>query len=111
MELDTMNRELFVLQAHNFALGRLGRDFEAVRQAGALDQQRMIAGSGKRDRQAGEHALSGMLDRRELAVHLARRADDVASEKLANRLVPEAHAQHGLLTCKSLDHVETYTGI
>ncbi len=44
VELDTEDRELFMPETHNFALGGLGRDFEAVREAVALDQQRMVAG-------------------------------------------------------------------
>src|SRR5688572_12078217 len=111
MELDPVNGEFFVLQTHNFPLGGLGGDFEAVRQAGTLDQQGMITGGGKRRGQPGEDALVSVLDRRELAVHLAGGADDVSAEKLADRLMAEAHAQDGLVAREGLYHVETYAGI
>jgi hypothetical protein len=53
MELDTKDRELFVPQTHNFALGGFGGDFEAVRETRALDEQRVVAGRRERRGEAG----------------------------------------------------------
>src|SRR5688572_33039217 len=61
MELDPVNGEFFVLQAHYFPLGGFGGDFEAVRQAGALDQQGMVAGGGEGGGEPGEDTLVRVL--------------------------------------------------
>ena len=43
MELDTMDRQLAVLQAHDGAVCQFCGDFKAVGQAGAFDHKRVIA--------------------------------------------------------------------
>jgi hypothetical protein len=44
VELHAPNGELFVTQPHDFALGGLGGDREAVGQSGAFNDQRVITG-------------------------------------------------------------------
>ena len=58
MELHAVHRMRLVLQAHDDAVGRLGRDLEHVGQALALDDQRMIARHLEALGQALEHALA-----------------------------------------------------
>ena len=77
----------------------------------AFDEQRVIACGGKRGGQARKNVGAAMKNWREFAVHLARRADDVAAEKLADGLVAEAHAEHGLFSGESLYDVDAYAGV
>ena len=73
--------------------GAAARHLQAVGQARALDQQRVVARRLERARQAGEDAAPVVEDRRGLAVHDLARAHDLAAEGLPDRLVAEAHAQ------------------
>ena len=64
-----------------------------VRQAVALDDQRVIARRLERAVDAAEHACAAVADLGELAVHRQRRAHDLAAEGLADRLMAEADAE------------------
>ena len=75
---------------------RLGRHLEAVGHRVAVDDERVVARRGERVGQAREHAAAVVADARRLAVHHVRRAHDLAAVDLADALVPEAHAEHGI---------------
>src|ERR1700680_196274 len=81
--------------AHDLTVVAFRRDLQTFGDAATFDHQRMIAGRGKWTGQALEYALASMGDGRELAVHHAARTDDAPAERLADRLVPEAHAEDG----------------
>src|ERR1035437_1304286 len=97
MELHALERELPVAHPHDLAVFALGGDFQAVGQAGALDRERVIAGREERRRQPGKDALRCVADVGGLAVHHAARMHDTPAERLADRLVPQAHAEDGQL--------------
>jgi hypothetical protein len=79
--------------AHDLAVVGSRRDLELVGQARRLDRERVVARGHERGRQACEYAATVVRDRRELAVHHVLRAHDPAAERLADRLVAEAHAE------------------
>jgi hypothetical protein len=90
MKLHAVHGMRLVLQAHDdglAGLGGLGGDGQTIGQAGALDDQRMIARDLECPGQALEHALGLVGDLGELAVHEDRRADDFAAVGLADRLM------------------------
>src|SRR5260221_7174085 len=93
VELDAVNRPLAMLQTHDDAVRRLGGDRQAVRPAGAVDNERMIAGRLERVGEPGEEPGAVVANGAELAVHGSFRAHDAAAEHLADRLVAEADAE------------------
>ena len=58
-------------------------------------RQRMVARGGEGRGEIGEDAAAIVQDRAGLAVHQARRADDLAAEILPDRLMAEADAEQG----------------
>ena len=48
VELDAVDGESFVLQAHDFAFGGFGGDFQDVGQGVAFDDERVVAGGFER---------------------------------------------------------------
>ena len=50
MELHALDLHLAVAQAHDDAVGRGGGDFEAVGQAFALDDERVVARGGEEEK-------------------------------------------------------------
>src|SRR5258705_2902698 len=95
MELHAFQRQLPMAQAHDDAVLRPRRDFEALRQALARHHQRVVTRRGKRGGEAGEDRPPVVMDLRYLAVHEAGRAHDLAAERLAEGLVAEADAEDG----------------
>src|SRR5262245_16090533 len=93
MELHAMHRQRAMLHRHDQPVIGLGGDMQAVRQRRAVDDQRVIAGGLEGLGRALEHALAGVGDHRQLAVHELGRPLDVAAKGLADRLVTEADAE------------------
>ena len=60
MELDAVDGETFVLQAHDFALGGFGGYFEDVGQGFAFDDERVIARRLEGRGEIFEDAFSGV---------------------------------------------------
>ena len=110
MELHAMHGIALVLQAHDHAVGRLRGDLELVGQARALDHQRMIARGGEVLRDAGEHALAGVMHLRQLAMHQGRRAHHAAAIDLADGLMAEADAEDRHRRPGALDQLEADAG-
>src|SRR5919197_194480 len=92
MELDALRRQLAVADRHHDA-ATAGGDLEA-RGHVAVDHERVIAPDRQRRRQAGEDRAPVVLDRGRLAVNRDV-ADDLAAERLRQRLVAQADAQRG----------------
>src|SRR5262245_11969524 len=95
MELDAMQGVRAMGKPHDEVVIGLGRDDERVRQACALDHQRMVAGRLEWPIDAAKNTLALVLDLGQLAVHLHRGAHHLAAERLSNGLVTEADSEQG----------------
>src|SRR5882672_610614 len=93
MELHAFHRMLAVPHTHDLTVLGFSGHFQAVRQTRPHYRQRVIAGRGKRRGQAAKHAGSRMADPRGLSMNHPSRTPDFSPERLADRLVPEAHSQ------------------
>src|SRR5690348_6167826 len=93
MELHAVQRPLAMGNAHDETVLCPGIDAQALGQAAAFDDQRMIARRLERVRQAGKDPAGVMMDCRELAVHRLGRANDLAAHRLADRLMTEADTE------------------
>jgi hypothetical protein len=111
MELDTVDGEVAVGEAHDFAFGGFGGDFEAGREGFAFDDEGMVAGGFEGAREACEDILAGVEDGGGFAVHEAWGADDFAAEDLADALVAETDAQDGDFSAEFADGVATDAGL
>ena len=111
MELDAVDGEVAVGEAHDFAFGGFGGDFKAGREGFAFDNEGVVAGGFEGAGQAGENILTGVEDGRGFAVHEARSADDVASVNLADTLMAEADTEDGNFSTEMPNHIATDTGI
>src|SRR5690606_17276667 len=112
MKLHAEQRILAMAYAHDFARvtgvlaarrltpGTLNQLFG---QRAGPNHQAVIARSGKRIVEAGEHACLIMDNLVRLAMHQAIGADDVAAKRLANGLMPQANTQQWQLTGETLD--------
>ena len=87
VELYAVDGQFAVGEAHDFAFGGFGGDFEAGRKGFAFDDEGVVAGGFEGAGEAGEDILAGVQDGRGFAVHEAGGADDVASVNLADALV------------------------
>src|SRR5713226_1635320 len=103
VELHPLHGEFFMPHSHNFFIFGPGGNLQAIRQACALDHQRMIARGGKTIRQIFEYSLSGMVNQRSLAVHELPGAHDFAAIGLADTLVAETNAEDWNAAAKLAD--------
>ncbi len=71
----------------------------------------MVAGGLEWVGQAGEDALVIMEYARGSSVHDFLGTDDLASERLADGLVAQAHTQDGNLARQTADHIERNPGL
>lgn len=108
MELYAPYGEFAVAQPHDFALGGLGGDLEAVGEGLALDDEGVVAGGGEALGKSAEKVLAVVADGGGLAVHETVGTDDFASEMLSDGLVPEADAEEGDLAGEGFDHGDGY---
>ena len=76
----------------------------------AIDDERMIARRLKRPVDAAKHAARIMRDVRQLAVHRQGRANDLAAENLADRLMAKAHARASACRRRGAHEVEADAG-
>src|SRR5690606_3983954 len=108
MELHPFDIECLVAQAHDLVhaavvMLRPGSDLKTVWQRLFFNDQRMVTRRGKRTRQAAEHTLAFVIDRRGLAVHHLARTHHFAAEYLAHALVAKADAENRQLAGEVLD--------
>ncbi len=104
VKLHALDGEMAVTHPHDFAIFGLRGNFQAGRQAVALDGQRVIAHHGVRTGQIGEHASAVMGDGAGLAVHDLPRPHDLAAKRGADGLMPQADAQNGQSPGEILQH-------
>ena len=93
VELDAVDWEFFVHQAHDGAALGLSSDLQAIGQGVALDDEGVIAGGSDRAGKSREDTLASMENRGGLAVHETIRTDDFATKNLPNGLVAKADAK------------------
>ena len=100
MELDALNGEGAMAQAHNHGVpiavfGGAGGDGQFAGERALGHDERVIAGAGERGGQIVEDALAVVIDGAGFAVHEMGGADDLAAEGLADGLVAETDAEDG----------------
>src|SRR5262245_14387693 len=110
VELHPIDGMYLVLQPHDQPVG-FRRHLEVGGQISALNDQGVVAGHLEAARQGTKHALAGVMDLRELAVHRLGRAHDPAAVGLANGLMAEAHAQHGDVGTRRFDQLQADAGL
>ena len=93
VELNAVDGQLFVLQAHDGAVFQLCGDLKTVRKALALHHQRVIAGGIERRRQPLKETLVGVMHLAHLAVHDLMTAHHLAAKGLTDGLMAKADAQ------------------
>lgn len=91
MELDALDRELAVADAHHLSVRSPGGDFELVGNLGR--RERVVAAGLEPLGQAREDALAVVLDRGGLPVEERLRGPDLAPEGLDDCLMAEADAE------------------
>ena len=79
--------------AHDRAISEVARDFEAVRQRRAVDDEGVVTSDGDVLRDAFVEALAVVTERRGLAMDDFARADDFAAKDFADGLMAEADAE------------------
>ena len=104
VELHALDIVFPVAHAHDFAVVRPRRHFQAGRQRGAFDRQRVVADHCEGAGQAFEDAHARMRDEGSLAMHDLLGADDFTAKRFADGLVAQAHAQYRLLAGEVLEH-------
>ena len=110
VELDAVDGQVAVGEAHYFAFGGFGGDFEAGGEGFSFDDEGVVAGGFEGAGEAGEDILAGVEDGRGFAVHEARGADDFAAEDLADALVAETDAEDWNFSAEFADGVATDAG-
>src|SRR5215207_2840886 len=108
VELHALHLEEAVAQAHDDAVGRRGRDFEAVRQTLALDDERVVARGGEAVFEPLEDRPAVVANLGRLAVDGLGAAHDAPAEDLPDGLVAEAHAEHRHVTGERADHLQRH---
>ena len=94
MELDALDVELAVPQAHDLAVIRRGSGYlQAPGKRASFDHERVIANGTEGVRQALEDSLAVMADVGRLPMAWLRHLNDLPAECLAHRLVPKAHSE------------------
>lgn len=94
VELHALDGIFLMAHAHNLAVFRPCRDFQTFGQRAAFDNEAVITRTGNRIGQPPKHTLARMGHGRHLTVHQRFGADYPAAERLAYRLMPEAHAHN-----------------
>jgi hypothetical protein len=110
VELDAVDGEFAVAQAHDLALGGFGGDFERGREGFAFHEQGMVARGLEGIGEVGEDAGVVVLNGRGFAVHESAGADDVATENMADALMPEAYAEEGRIWAEAFDNLVADSG-
>ena len=113
MELDALDRVLFVLQTHYFIIFifRPGGDFKRVGQSLPLDHQRVVADCGEGIGQPIKDALIGMSYHGRFAVHNLPGAGNDAPIAIADALVSQADAEDRHVGPEVLDNIVRDAGV
>jgi hypothetical protein len=112
MELNAVDGMLPVAERMNLSrvICRTGDDFEARGERARFHDEGMIPHDFERRRKTRKEASSRVRDVRRLAVHNAFRADYASPVRLADRLMPQAHAQGGDRAPPAADRVDRDPG-
>src|SRR5215207_5101987 len=108
VELHALDLEAAVAQTHDDAVGRRGRDFEAVGQTLALDDERVVARRGEAVFESLEDRPAVVANLGRLAVDGLGAAHDAPAEDLPDGLVAQAHAEHRHVTGERADHLQRH---
>src|SRR5206468_13120963 len=103
MELDAFDFVAAVAEAHDDAVTGFGGDGEFAWERFALHDERVIARGGEGVRQLAEDVFAVVMDLARFAVEEFRGANDLASKRSANGLMPEAYAEDREFSCKAFD--------
>ena len=109
MKLDSPDRQVTMLNGHDFPLLGLRCDLQAFRQGGTVQYERVVTSGCKILGHSLEKAFSLVLDGRGLAVHQTIRANHLASEMLPYALVAQANTEDWLFSRKGIDNGQTAT--
>src|SRR4051812_31472552 len=93
MELDAVDRQLAVLQSHDFAFGGLSGHFETGGQRFSPDDQRMVPRRLEWIWKLFEDTGVAVLNGRSFSMHQSICGNDVGSEHGADALMPETNAE------------------
>ncbi len=114
MKLHAFDGILLVTQSHDglraVGFSRPGADFEFGRQAFFFDDERVIPRRRERQLQVFEDSSSVMGNLAGFAVHQVRRAHDLAPERSAQSLMPQADPQDRQLTGEVAEQIHTDAG-
>src|ERR1700731_827838 len=110
VELHAFDEEFAVAETHDDAIGFRG-NFELIRKRFFLDDERVIARGGEILRQIFENCLVVVVDAAGFAVHDFRRANHASSNRKADRLMAETHAENWNHSGKPANHVHANAGI
>src|SRR4030081_2722126 len=115
MKLHSLDRKLSVSQPHDGALavffGSPGANFQFGGETSFLDNERVVASRGHRDRDSLKNTFIVMHNRTGLAVHQVRGAHYVAAEGRANSLMTKAHPEHRHLPSEVPYEIDADAGI
>src|SRR5215472_7036831 len=112
VELHALYGQGAMAQTHNNGAARpagavgfrgAGSDLQILRQRLLCHDERVVSRAGKRSWKAGEDPLSIVVNFAGLAMHQAVRANYLAPESFANRLVAETNTQYWRLPRHLLD--------
>ena len=109
MELYAPDGELAVTDSHDLIILGCCGDFEALRNSGTLDDQRVVTGGGESLRHILEKIFFIVTDARGLAMHQFIGTDNFSAKRLSDGLVAEAYAKQGNLSCPSFDGLQADT--
>ncbi len=104
MKLDAFDLFGTMAKPHYEPIGRFGGNFEAIRQAFALDYQRMIAACRKVIRDVRKDRFPIMNYCGRFPVHGHARPNDASAEVLSYRLMAETYPEYWHLACKPRDN-------
>src|SRR5579885_201976 len=93
MELHALDAKRAMAEAHDLVFRCASADFEAFGHRIPFDDQRMVAHRVERTWNRFEDGLAVVEDRRGLAMHQARCADDPSAKRFADALMAEADAE------------------
>lgn len=111
MELDSVQRQVPVPNAHDLAVGGPGGDEQIVGQRLAIHAQRVVAGCSEGRGQVSEQFAAVVMDFAGLAVYERSCGNNAAAKGLRDALVTEAHSENRQRIGKVRDDIQAGAGI
>src|SRR6516162_11414899 len=94
VELHPLDGKRAMPHAHDLPVLGFRGHFQTGRQACSANRERVVPGRVERGGQTSKHASPGMTDAGDLSVNDLPRAHELTPERLADRLMPQAHAEY-----------------